>query len=181
MAETPIANRTILAVLPAGEDRASLIHIFRRSAWKLQFTSTFQETLTAVRSSPGLVISEVRFSDGQCWSDLLFELQKMECPPPLIVADRRADEHLWAEVLNLGGYDLLTKPFDAREVLHAVSTACRRTEIEQEMATLRKSASSLLHCGVPGIKVLTAFVGLSGQGVQRESKRKGNLDVKAAS
>lgn len=159
MAEKPIANRTILAVLPAGEDRTSLINIFGRSTWMLQFTSTFRETLAAVRASPGLVISEVRFSDGHSWNDLLCELQKMKCPPPLIVASRLVDEHLCAEVLNLGGYDLLTKPFDAKEVLHAVSTACRRTENEQEMARLRKSAASALNCGVPGIKVLTAFGG----------------------
>jgi DNA-binding response OmpR family regulator len=35
-----------------------------------------------------------------------------------------ADEALWAEVLNLGGYDVLTKPFDPKEVHHAVSMAC---------------------------------------------------------
>jgi FixJ family two-component response regulator len=138
VAEKPITNQTIVAVFPAGEDQTSLNDIFSRSNWKLQFTSTLWETRAALSVSPGVVISEARLPDGHSWSDLLYEMQKMECPPPLIVADRLADEHMWAEVLNLGGYDLLATPFDEKEVLHAVSTACRRTENEQEMARIRK-------------------------------------------
>jgi len=138
VAEKPITNQTIVGVFPVGEDRTSLIDIFSRSKWELQFTCTLRETGAALSVSPGVVISEAQLPDGHSWSDLLYEMQKMECPPPLIVADRLADEHMWAEVLNLGGHDLLAKPFDAKEVLHAVSTACRRTENEQEMARIRK-------------------------------------------
>jgi hypothetical protein len=35
----------------------------------------------------------------------------MPIPPQLIVADRLARDGLWAEVLNLGCYDLLMTPF----------------------------------------------------------------------
>jgi FixJ family two-component response regulator len=156
VAEKPIANRTIVAVFPAGEDRTSLINIFGRSTWKLQFTCTLPETQIALSPAPGAVISGVRLSDGHSWNDLLCEMQKMECPPPLIVGDRLADERLWAEVLNLGGYDLLAKPFNAKEVLHVVSTACRRTEHVQEMARLRNQAMSAGPQAVPGINARTA-------------------------
>ena len=77
-----------------------------------------------------------------CWKDLLLELQKMEHPPPLIVADRLADERLWVEALNLGGYDVLAKPFDAREALDVVTTACRRSEKEYGTTPFRKPAVS---------------------------------------
>jgi DNA-binding response OmpR family regulator len=69
-------------------------------------------------------------------------MQTLDYPPPLIVSDRLADERLWAEVLNLGAYDLLAMPFDAKEVLHAVSAARRCTEYAQEGARLGKSAAS---------------------------------------
>ena len=105
----------------------------------------------------GVVISEVCLSDGHFWKDLLLELQRMEDPPPLVVADRLADERLWAEVLNLGVYDLLATPFDAKEVLHAVSTACRRRENEQGMAPRRKLAASAKRGGVPGTNVRAMF------------------------
>jgi FixJ family two-component response regulator len=38
---------------------------------------------------------------------------------------RHADERLWAEVLNLGGYDLLAKPLEGDEVSRVVEMACR--------------------------------------------------------
>jgi len=62
----------------------------------------------------------------------------MACAPPLIVAHRLADEYLWAEVLNLGGYDLLATPFDQKQVLYAVSAACRWRESEERAIAARK-------------------------------------------
>ena len=47
----------------------------------------------------------------------------MPVSPQVIVADRLADEALWAEVLNLGCYDLLMTPFSSEEVLRVVSMA----------------------------------------------------------
>jgi DNA-binding response OmpR family regulator len=122
----------------------------------VRFVHAFRETLTALSPLPGVVISEGRLSDGHCWKDLLLKLQKMEDPPPLIVADRLADERLWAEVLNLGGYDLLVIPFDAKEVLHVVNTACRRCENEQSIAARGKPATSAQRGSIPGTRMPTA-------------------------
>ena len=141
MAEKPISNTTILAVFSAREDRTSLASIFAQSNWKLRFTRALPQTQAALsKSAVGVVISEACLSDGHRWKELLHEMQKLEDPPPLIVADRLADEHLWAEALNLGAYDLLAKPFDAREVLYAVTTACRHSETEHEMTPAREPA-----------------------------------------
>jgi hypothetical protein len=38
-------------------------------------------------------------------------------PPNFIVFSCLADEFLWAEVLNLGGFDVLMTPFEPEEVL----------------------------------------------------------------
>jgi DNA-binding response OmpR family regulator len=120
------AAQIILAVFPVGEDRTMLESIFGQSDWQLQFVWSFQEAQAVLQSLPvAAVMSQSLFPDGYTWKDLLTELQSRIHPPPLIVADRLADEALWAEVLNLGGYDLLMKPFDTREVLRIVSLACR--------------------------------------------------------
>ena len=140
MAETQITDQTILVALLAEEDRTSLATILARSNWKVRFVRTFRDTQKALRALPGVVISEREFSDGRCWKDLLWEMQKMDFPPALIVADRVADERLWVEVLNLGAHDLLAKPFDVQEVLHAVSTAFHRTESARWVAGRRKPA-----------------------------------------
>jgi hypothetical protein len=43
--------------------------------------------------------------------------------PQIIVTSRLADHHLWADVLSLGGYDVLMTPFDAGEVSRVVFLA----------------------------------------------------------
>jgi DNA-binding response OmpR family regulator len=49
----------------------------------------------------------------------------MAHPPLLLVVSKHADENLWAEVLNLGGYDVLLKPFERAEVVRVVGMAWR--------------------------------------------------------
>jgi DNA-binding NtrC family response regulator len=141
MPENPNTNATLLAVLPCAEDRALLGAILGRSNWRLRFTRTFEEARTALNAfSFRAVISESRLSEDHGWEDLLREIQSMANPPPLIVADRLANERLWAEVLNLGGCDLIAKPFDAKEVLHVVSVACAISEQNKQNRPQKRAA-----------------------------------------
>jgi DNA-binding response OmpR family regulator len=70
-----------------------------------------------------IVICERDLPDGS-WRDVLERLGSAPERPFLIVTSRLADEWLWAEVLNLGGYDVLAKPFNASETRHVLETAC---------------------------------------------------------
>ena len=143
MAEPLTARQTVLAVFPAGEDRIALDKIFAGSDWSLHQTRTLVEARKALDVSPiDAVLSDRRFPDGQSWQDLLCILQHKLNPPPLIVADRLADERLWAEVLNLGGDDLLLKPFHASEVLYAVGSACRRSQNQKQAIAPRKVSAT---------------------------------------
>jgi DNA-binding response OmpR family regulator len=115
---------SVLAVLSSPEDHAFLRDLFAFARWRGVFHQTFQDACRALREQPvGVVLSECRFDDGHCWADLLTETLALECPPPLIVTDRLADNQLWAEVLNRGGYDVLLRPLDGKEVLRVVGTA----------------------------------------------------------
>ena len=74
---------------------------------------------------PNVVICEQNLPDGT-WQDLLGDLQSLSRPPMLIVCSLLADDRLWAEVLNIGGYDVLMKPFQAIEVARVVRMAARQ-------------------------------------------------------
>ncbi len=125
MARNSGAGQTILAVFPAGEDRKALDRIFGQTDWRVQFAGSLEEAQAARHGcAVAVVISPTRLPDGHTWQDLLHHLQSVPDPPPLVVVDRLADDRLWAEVLNLGAYDLLMTPFEAREVLRTVSLAC---------------------------------------------------------
>jgi hypothetical protein len=58
------------------------------------------------------------------WKRILIDV----CQPvgiPLIVTSRIADERLWSEVLNFGGFDILVRPLDSREVARIAKSAVR--------------------------------------------------------
>jgi hypothetical protein len=59
------------------------------------------------------------------WKDVLAAGQGATREPLLIVTSLRADDRLWSEVLNLGGFDLLMKPFDKNEFSRVVEMAWR--------------------------------------------------------
>jgi DNA-binding response OmpR family regulator len=59
---------------------------------------------------------------------VLQDLRKLPVPPQLVVTSRLADDHLWAEVLNIGGFDVLARPLDRDEVERVVASASRHFE-----------------------------------------------------
>ena len=131
----------LLAVLPHGDDRRSIRHILRPANWQFRFARRFEQARRSLRATPfTAIITENFLPDGHSWRDLLGELHALPHAPPLIVTDRLADEALWAEVLNLGGYDLLMKPFEEKEVLHVLAMAQR---LEERWAQLHPSGCPL--------------------------------------
>jgi DNA-binding response OmpR family regulator len=62
------------------------------------------------------------------WKDVLAAIQQLPQTPLLIVTARLADEYLWAEVLNLGGQDVLSQPFQVTELLWVLGNAWRMGE-----------------------------------------------------
>ena len=116
---------SILAALPSMEVRSSLENIFQRCRWQLRWCSSCAEIRSQFDSSPGVALTADHLPDGD-WKDILAEARRLRVAPPLNVASHVPDARLWSEVLNLGGYGVLTIPFLAREVILSVSMAWRR-------------------------------------------------------
>jgi len=113
----------ILAILPTPEDRAALKAIARQSGWNLGIAEALRQARLLIDKQPaGVVLCDCRLPDGG-WQDALRELQQRRLEPLLIVVSRLADEGLWAEVLNLGGYDVLATPLEPWEVNRSVRLA----------------------------------------------------------
>lgn len=118
---------TILAVTPHAGDRISLERILGSHWWQLVAVSNLKEALASVQEhGVSVIICERDLPDGT-WHSLLEALAEIPGRPKLIVCSRLADHGLWAEVLNLGGYDVLMAPFDQEEVLRVVSLAAGRS------------------------------------------------------
>ena len=116
--------RTVL-VISSLEDFLLLARMLDRPSLNLLGVRTCRAARSILlQNLVPVVISDRNLSDG-CWKDVLCAGGSSERPPHLVVASQLADGSLWAEVLNLGGYDVLTKPFDATEVNRALDSALR--------------------------------------------------------
>jgi FixJ family two-component response regulator len=80
---------------------------------------------------PAVLVTEATLADG-AWQDILRQVGRLPVPPPVVVAASDADDALWMEVLNQGGYNLLGKPLDEQEVFRILSTAWLRQWHERE-------------------------------------------------
>jgi hypothetical protein len=74
---------------------------------------------------PVIITSDGSLGDGN-WRDILGYVAPLPCPPRLIVIAEAFDDHLWAEVLHLGGYDVLAQPVRREEVARTLDSAWRR-------------------------------------------------------
>jgi DNA-binding response OmpR family regulator len=127
----------ILAVNLCKQDCRSLKTIFGGFRWKLASVATLAQGLRQAESqSVPVIVCECDFQDGN-WKLLLDRVRMLPRPPRLIVASRFADERLWAEVLNLGGHDVLLTPFDADEVHRVVSYAVDSWHLESDNSKIR--------------------------------------------
>jgi DNA-binding response OmpR family regulator len=120
----------VLVVSPNEEDHWRLIHILRPAGWSVDSARSCEEAVRSVEIEPArVVIVDRQLPDGS-WKTLLSRLTRMPYPPKVIVTSRLADERLWAEVLNLGGFDVLSQPFVSSEVLRCVNSAGRHWDEE---------------------------------------------------
>jgi DNA-binding NtrC family response regulator len=113
----------ILAVSPFEQDKRLIQTMVRGSRTSVLTADRLSEAIPLLRRRRiSLVICERDLPDGD-WREMLGQMNDLVPAARLVVASRLADERLWAEVLNLGGYDVLAKPFSAEEVTHVIESA----------------------------------------------------------
>jgi DNA-binding NtrC family response regulator len=119
---------TLLAVSDQEDDLHLLEQTFRGTNWRLSKAKSYREAMAILcRDRMPVVICRCCLPDGN-WKDILSQIAELPDAPRLIVASGEPD--LCAEVINLGGYDLLTTPLDQHEVIRAVGCAWRNWESE---------------------------------------------------
>ena len=139
------ATPTVLSVSPEADDHTTLTAILDRSEgilssglkWKLRACGTLEKAMASLQAGIPIVVTACDLAPGS-WRDVCEKVLLLPDPPILIVASRLADDRLWAEALNVGAYDVLSKPFEAREVIHVFSSAWRHwTDLHQHLQAAR--------------------------------------------
>jgi DNA-binding NtrC family response regulator len=133
----------LLAVSPYNKDHLFLEWTFRASNWELREARTYREALMILcQDRMPVVICACCLPDGN-WKDLLSQTADLPDAPRLIVTSAEPDARLWAEVLNMGGHDVLATPFDQNEVMRAVSGAWQSWEGEWSRVKQRWGKTTL--------------------------------------
>jgi CheY-like chemotaxis protein len=124
------ASVTVFHVGPHDHDLTVLADILSLTDWKmcpgtewtLAATDDLPNAVSHLQSDAPIVLCD-RESVSGSWKEVLEHVGTFSVPPLLIVASRTADEYLWAEALNLGAYDVLSKPYHPAEVVRVLSMA----------------------------------------------------------
>jgi DNA-binding NtrC family response regulator len=124
------ASHCVLFIGSRVDEHAALRRIFGGSQWSFQGSFTVRDGLDLIRRNHQgirVVICEQCLADGD-WKCVLAGLGNAPIRANLIVSSRLADARLWAEVLNLGAFDLiLGEPFRPEEVLRVTESAWRNS------------------------------------------------------
>jgi DNA-binding response OmpR family regulator len=114
----------ILFVSDARADQVALRRSLAQIPCKIVTTDTYRKALQLLqRDRISIIICESNLRDGT-WRDMLNSLNILPEKPIFIVSSRCAEEYLWAEVLNLGGFEVIAKPFNIQELRNVIESAC---------------------------------------------------------
>jgi len=114
---------SLLLVTPENQHEQSLRDILAGTSYAARRVENCSEALQILEDlKPGVLIVEADLRTGD-WRRLLEGALARPWSPQVIVFSSLADDCLWAEVLNMGGYDVLALPFRPDEVLRTVALA----------------------------------------------------------
>lgn len=131
----------VLVVSPVDADLVILSNLIGHSAWTFESAANAAEAKSVLRDGHiQVVLCDSQLPDAD-WKKVLEMAQAQPHPPEVIVISRIADEALWAEVLNLGAWDVLLKPFRGKEVYDMVHNAWRHWTCAHTKQARRKVAS----------------------------------------
>lgn len=124
----------VLAISSRERDSRLLQSILIHTNWMIHWAPDRYEAMVFLREHPVPVVVCPEEMPDATWKGFLAEANRFAHPPKVLVYSHDADRGLGIEVLESGGYDLLSAPLEREEVLRAISLACRawRDELRRQ-------------------------------------------------
>jgi DNA-binding NtrC family response regulator len=124
----------VLFVSPHREDATALSRMAGALSVPFEHVANLARARTEIQNgSYSVVLTEANLPDGT-WLDVLEFVRQVSPGAEVIVTDAGADARFWAEVLNLGAYDVIAQPFADGEVQRILCNACSRFAAEPKVA-----------------------------------------------
>jgi|ERR1035437_4519119 FixJ family two-component response regulator len=113
----------LLIVTSHTEDVEELKSILRETPWELTDASHLEDPSAALKGAAVPILLFDRDSAGACWQVTMRRLIKTRRGVCVVLLSSVADQYLWDEVVQHGGFDLLTRPFRKEQVLSTLMFA----------------------------------------------------------
>ena len=136
----------VLTINSDQRDCASLQSIIGHTNWTFHGVPDLSHALQFLEKNPAPVLVCCKELPGATWKDVLAAVRRFPNPPEVLVYTVHADDQLWMEVLNSGGYDLLPAPFNSDEVLRLISLAARKWWDDANIAPRPAALKALSAC-----------------------------------
>jgi DNA-binding response OmpR family regulator len=91
--------------------------------WKLLLADSVRSALSILAVEPVPLILYDRDLPGIEWQDMFRILLTAREPQCVILVSPVTDDYLWQAVIERGGYDIVTKPFQEDKVVNVVRSA----------------------------------------------------------
>jgi FixJ family two-component response regulator len=114
---------TALAIITSHADRTQLERIFEKAGWNIVFDDGIEAAADKRHMPIPVIVLYDRDLPSVDWRQAVQQLASGQPRRGVILASSVVDDYLWEEVIQLGGYDVLSKPFREDEVIHAIEFA----------------------------------------------------------
>jgi DNA-binding NtrC family response regulator len=122
----PTKRISVLLVAEPNRSCDEVERLLRHTQWRVHRAHSVAEAYALLkRITFQVVLCERQLSDGS-WKSVLKILNDCDSSASIVVLSE-ADKRTWAEVLNLGGYDLLPLPCRSSELYQIVPAAWRHS------------------------------------------------------
>jgi CheY-like chemotaxis protein len=112
-----------MAVLPQLLEQESLVSCAGDNLWRLDIVFTLDEALLrAARDKPSVILLDRDLPDAD-WRAAVHTFGELRPTPSILLASPVADQYLWHEIVANGGYEVVTKPFQAKELKRVIASA----------------------------------------------------------
>jgi DNA-binding NtrC family response regulator len=120
----------VLFISPNSNDAETISRILEAAFVDCEHAANYREARSRLAGNAyGAILTEADLPDGS-WKDIIRLALDLPAQPAVVVTRPAADDRFWGDVLNLGCYDLLTQPFDTREVQRILSLACEQSSVK---------------------------------------------------
>jgi DNA-binding NtrC family response regulator len=105
----------VLFISPDSAQAENVTEMLRPATLGLDHAACLADARIMLAKHPyRVILTEAELPDA-VWTDVIDLTYDLGVFPAIIVTRLTADDVFWAEVLNLGAYDLLAQPFDERK------------------------------------------------------------------